>query len=181
MISSKIPYRYAKGLFILKANDEVLQQRLNDLMQLSQLFEEMPQLKRFFTDTAIPDQAKKESFAKIFGNQLDPALQKFIVLLVEKGRLPFLSQITFLYKQMVFEKLGIIEATLTSAIPVQEETKLLLKRKLEDTYHKKISFVERVDPRIIGGAIITLGDKIIDYSLKNRLAKLKSNLLAVPI
>ena len=93
----------------------------------------------------------------------------------------FLEEISREYHHRVKESLGVLEASLITAVPAEQELKERLKAKLEKNYQRKIEMKEKVDPQIMGGVILVLANQVLDGSVRDRLASLKENLLAVRV
>lgn len=181
MIKRTIALRYSKALFELDLTKENLKRRLDDFEFFMHLLNDQPKLKRLLQSPQISESEKKEVLQKCIGNQTDRLFFQFINYLIEKRRLNDLKQIANEYRLKVNEFLGIWEAKMITAVPLEKEIEMKLKLKLENFYHHKIEITHELDPKIIGGAILIVSNKMIDWSLATRLRKMKENLLAVKV
>jgi F-type H+-transporting ATPase subunit delta len=177
----KVSFRYSNALFLLNGTLAQQEKRVDDLKKLTTFLQDRPKLKQFFLSPQIHKEEKSNLLKKLFSDGLDKDLLRFLLLLLEKGRLKQLPDIVQQYHEIVKKNLGIQEVSLISAVPLENEAIKQLKEKLEKYYQKNVEILHKIDPQIIGGAILIVGYKMLDYSIKDRLANLKENLLAITI
>lgn len=104
--------------------------------------------------------------------KLEPELEKFAVMLKEKGRMPLLRDILRLYVVMYHQLKGIKIVKLSTAVPSpQLESKLL--SILEKQFCCKVDFETCVDPSLIGGFLLTIDDYLLDASVRNQIEKIR--------
>ncbi len=115
---------------------------------------------------------------KIAGDRLDAEGVNMVRLLAENNRLPLMGEIGAMYEELRAEDEGVLEASVVTAMALDDTYKAKLADALQRKFNKKINIVESVDESLIGGAIIRAGDVVIDGSIKGRLAQLNSNLSA---
>lgn len=171
----ELALRYSKAFFDLATNQDELQKQLAVLEYVNKLLTQKSAA-LFFSSPLISQEKKEKALTKILGEDSNPLTLRFFSFLMEKGRFHYLPEMTKEFKQMVDEKLGILEGNLVTSIPVNEETKIKLKDKLEKFFHKKIKLKESFDPKLIGGGVLLIGNKRIDFSIKGRLERLKTQL-----
>lgn len=181
MKTDDIALRYSKALFNVSTTDAELQTRLQEILQIDALLKQSPTLMLFFKSPQIPMEQKKAVMDKAFDGNIDKHLKSFLFLLLDKRRFSYFPQIVKSYSRLVMEKLGILEARIITAVPIQADDKKRLSTKLEQKYGKKIDLIEEVDPKIIGGGILLIGNEQIDFSISGKLAKLKKELLSVTV
>jgi len=109
--------------------------------------------------------------------ELNELALNFAYLLVAKQRLSILDQIVAEYERMADAHQGLEHAEVTAAIPLDEEDKEKLARRLATMTGKQIVLAADVDPAIIGGFVARVGDKLIDGSTRSRLEALKQKLV----
>ena len=114
----------------------------------------------------------------IAGDRLDTESVNLVRLLAENNRLPLMSDIGTLFEALRADEEGILEASVVSAMALDDTYKTKLADALQRKFNKKINIVESVDASLIGGAIIRAGDVVIDGSIRGRLAQLNSTLSA---
>ncbi|MEW5942728.1 MAG: F0F1 ATP synthase subunit delta [Pseudomonadota bacterium] len=111
-------------------------------------------------------------FLSVCGDKLDAAGVNLIKLLVEYGRLSLLPQIAAIFEELKAQDEGVLEAEITAAAkPDDTQVKSLVKH-LETKFNRKIEARVSVDPEIIGGIKIVVGDTVIDASVRGRLQEL---------
>ncbi|CUI17261.1 ATP synthase subunit delta [Candidatus Protochlamydia naegleriophila] len=181
MIAKAVASRYSKALVDAATSPEQLEKHLAALEEIADLLQAMPKLREFLFDPHLSTRNKKNILQRLFGERLDKTILSFLYLLIEKGRFKYLSEIRKEYHRLVKQKLGIIEARLITAVPAEDALKEKVKDKLEKAYRKTIDIKSEVRPDIIGGMILIVGHKMIDDSVKQRLAKLKDSLLAAKV
>ena len=114
----------------------------------------------------------EKTFLGIVGDQLDDTGKNLIKLLVEYDRLALLPEVAAAFEELKAEAEGVLEAEITAAAqPTDAEVTALVKR-LESKFGKKIEANVKVDPEIIGGVKIIVGDTVIDASVRGQLQEL---------
>lgn len=182
MIKYLVARCYSKALFRFSTSNQELEKRSTNLEDINRTFAENPRLFQYLDAPEISLEEKKDFYKKIFAENFDPLLYKFIFFLQEKNRLHFLADITEEYSRLVHKKLGMMEVQVISPQPLDQVDKENLKLKIQQSYpDKEINFIEKLDPELIGGLIAIIDKKAIDFSVKNRLSNLKDKLLALPI
>lgn len=105
-----------------------------------------------------------------------PTTKNFLVLLVDKGRLSLLPDMYRSYQGLSDEKAGRMKAAVVTASQVSEPVIAEIIASLEKKTGKKVSLTSEVDPSLIGGMVIRVGDIIYDGSIKTQLNKLRDNI-----
>lgn len=136
------------------------------------------QMQAYLQDPKVVSTDLQDAFLKVCGNKLNEHGQNLIKVLVEYGRLSVLPAITEAFEALRAQDEGTLEAQIiASAKPSAAETKDLVKR-LEAKFGKKIEATVSVDPEMIGGFKIIVGDTVIDASVKGQLQNLAYSLSA---
>lgn len=102
------------------------------------------------------------------GIVLEPELQRFMELLVSKGRVEYVRGILLTFLELYYDSIGVILATLTVAAPAPGLEDRLLPV-LEEQFGRKVVIETKVDPCLIGGFLIEAGDRQLDASVRHRL------------
>lgn len=176
-----LAFHYSQALFKIAPSKEQLQKHLSELEQVFALLEANPQLQQVLAAPSIDKQKKKKVLQDLLLGKIDQQLLYFLLLLLDKDRFGYLSEITAEYCRLVNQELSILVAQLITAIPVNSAIKEKVQSKLEAFYRKKVEINESVDPKIIGGMILIINNQMIDNSIRNRLNELKDNLLEANI
>lgn len=180
MNTSDTALRYSKALFQSGSSKEELERRLSDLTQIIETFKQFPKVSKFFASPQISIESKKQALNSALSG-IDPQLKYFLFLLLDKNRFKLLPDILHFYRSMVIERIDALEVHLITASPIDAEIRNSLKEKLEKMYRKTILIKEEMDPTLIGGGILMIGNQQIDFSIKGKLAKLKRDLLSITV
>jgi len=179
MANLRIAKRYAKALFEIAEETKKLEKITNDVVFIDSLIRSSRELQLFLKSPIIKEDKKREVLKEIFSDsRIDPVTLKFIMLLVEKKREDILHDIVKVYQQIYDEKMGIVSAEVVTAVEVGERLKKKIEQKiLELTGAKKVKASYRVDPSIIGGIVIRVGDTVYDASIRRRIQLLREQLI----
>jgi len=130
------------------------------------------QMKAFIDDPKVAAGDLERVFLSICGNKLNAPGINLVKLLVEYGRMSILPDVASAFEALKAEDEGVLEAEITAATqPSNAEVKVLVK-KLQAKFGKKIEASVKVDPEIIGGIKIVVGDTVIDASVRGQLQEL---------
>ncbi|CAG0977000.1 F-type H+-transporting ATPase subunit delta [Methylophilaceae bacterium] len=131
-----------------------------------------PQMKAYIDNPKVTAAELERMFLSICDKKLDEAGTNLVRLLGEYGRLALLPDVARAFEELKAEDEGVLEAEITAAAkPSDSEVKALVKR-LESKFGKKIEASVKVDPEIIGGIKIVIGDTVIDASVRGQLQEL---------
>ena len=120
-------------------------------------------------DPNVDDSALESLILGALGERLDGNGRNFVQVLIQNGRLDLVSQIRMQYDELRRQHEGVVEARIISAMPMDDEQVRPLVTALQDKYGRKVNAHVEVDPQLIGGARIVVGDKVIDATVRGRL------------
>ena len=181
MIAVEVASRYARALFDLASSQAELENHQFEIEAFVEALKKNPRLRTFLSAPQIKKEEKRKVLQATLAGKTDEKFLNFLYFVLEKGRMNFLEGIAREYHRRVKENLGVLEASLITAVPAGQQLKEKLKAKLERNYQRKIEMKEKVDPLILGGVILVLANQVLDWSVRDRLASLKENLLAVRV
>ncbi|MCL4145827.1 UNVERIFIED_CONTAM: hypothetical protein GTU68_052925 [Idotea baltica] len=174
---STIARPYAVAAFKLAKEKKALA-KWSDMLSLASAVSSDAQLSAVIQDPKVDAGVLQEAFLKICGKKLDKHGQNMIKTLVEYGRLSILPAISAAFEELKAADEGSIDAKIVAAVkPAAAVTKDIVK-KLEEKFGKKVTAEVVVDPDIIGGMKIIVGDSVIDASVKGQLQNLAYSLTA---
>jgi len=120
-------------------------------------------------DPNLEEHALEGILLGALGDRLDGQGRNFVQVLVANHRLELVSPMRALFEELKREHEGVLEATVISALPVTDEQIKPLLAALEAKFGRKVTAQVTVDPELIGGARIVVGDKVIDATVRGRL------------
>ncbi|HAV10101.1 MAG TPA: hypothetical protein DCX22_00545 [Dehalococcoidia bacterium] len=109
--------------------------------------------------------------------KVSPSILNLVYVLISKDKLKYIDQISKEYEMLLDEYNGIRHAEVTTATPIDDAEMKSISNKLESFIGGKVTIHARVDPALIGGTVIRIGDSLIDGSIRNRLDSLKRELI----
>ena len=134
-----------------------------------------PSMKACFTDPNLSADQLNKLMLDV-GGDLTAEQQNFVRVLVENERLQVLPEIRDLFVALKNEHEGVKEANITSAFPMDDVTLKALVADLETRFKAKLNVTVSVDPELIGGVKIAVGDEVIDASVRGKLANMAAAL-----
>jgi len=171
--------QYSLALLQAADSDEKLKAWGIVLQQLVQIFQGSPDILQFFFSPAIDLSQKQALIQKTLKASLDSQIFLLLNLLIKEKRLNLLPLISKELSQLILEKQNSLEATFILTMPLQKGVKEKLKEKLEKLYKKTLVIKEEINPQLLGGGILLIDGKILDFSVQGKLKKLKNHLLSV--
>lgn len=165
--------RYAEALYEVAKSKGKVEKYISDLESIEKTIDSNEEFKSLIKHPEFSTKEKKKTFISIFKGKIDEDLLTFLLILVEKDRILFLREKIDELKKINLEKKETIIAKITSAKPLKESQKEALIENISKRYNKKVILSENVDPSIIGGIIIRIGDELIDGSVRNTLDEMK--------
>lgn len=166
--------RYAEAAFAVARNDNAVDLWLRDLQSVSEALSD-PQVADYFKDPKITRDEKLATIGKIFGNA-HPHVTNLLRLLVAQQRMTLAPAIAREFLNLYRESKGIAEAFVTVARPVSDSEQKEIAQRLETSTGKQVDIHIQVDPTILGGIIVRMGDRLIDASVAGRLQRLRHQL-----
>lgn len=174
MADSKAVSRYVKSLLDLAIDKNVLEQVHNDMLLFAKVVSENKNFALMLRNPVIPHDKKNEILSKLFKAKVNGMTMAFFDIITRKNREPLLPAIAKEFHNAYNENKGISKATVTSAVPLdatlRSEFETLVKKYSDK---KGVELIEKVDPEMIGGFILNVGDRQIDASIKNKIKALK--------
>jgi len=177
-----IARRYAQALFLAARKKEAVPQVGEDLAQV--LIIDTAQggrIRHFLEAQQVPSEQKLAVLEAGFRGQVHSLVVEFLKLLLRKKRLLDLRDIVEQFEALVEDFQGVVRARVTTAVPLREAETQALVQELERSLSKKVHAVTRVDPGILGGVVVRVGDRIADRSVSRMLAVMREQLLGATV
>ncbi|MBI4320077.1 MAG: ATP synthase F1 subunit delta [Chloroflexi bacterium] len=174
MIKGAAGRRYARAIFDLAISKDDYDTWLADLKDIRD-FMRQPEVAQIVQNPEVPFEQKR----KVIDAGL-PALgtlpKNFVYVLVSKRRTELIDSIVDEFERLTNEQRGVAIAEVTTAVPLDEDMARTVAERLAALSGKKIVLRLSVDPAIIGGLVARVGDKLINASVAERLASLRTRL-----
>jgi len=169
-----VALKYAKGLFVAAKELGKLEEFGKELKELGELLEQMPDVLTALQNPIYPPDLKMEILNEVLKVvQVSPEVERFLKLLVERRRIQFIKEIVAKYQQLLDEELGIARGEVISAFEMSEEERKELETALKEYLKREVILETKVDPEIIGGVKVQIGDLVFDGTIKTQLKKFK--------
>jgi F-type H+-transporting ATPase subunit delta len=169
--------RYAEAAFEIAQRDGTLDAWLKELDAAAAALGD-PEVARVVGNPAIPFPDRAQMVTEILGRRASEKGRNLVLLLVRRGRFELLPRVAAEYRRLYDRQAGIVEATVTSASALDPGEVTAIRRRIAEVTSGKVEMTTKVDPSIIGGVIIQLGDQLMDGSVRGRLERLRNQLAA---
>jgi ATP synthase F1 delta subunit len=163
---------YARSLFEVAREQGKLDQVREQLAQFVDALNEHRELAVFFFSPYFSTKEKQDALGRVLEGA-DPILLNFLKLLIEKHRMPVIFRIRQAFERLWEEENRTLPVEITSAIDLDQATVDGLARQIGERAGRKVTLATRVDPDILGGLIVRVGNSILDASIRNRLEQLR--------
>lgn len=177
MTDARVARRYARALFGAAVRADIVASVEDDLTLLSAMTRNSPDFKRFLHSPTATKEHKLELFNKVFSDRVTATTMSFIRLVLDKGREESFEHIRIAYSELRREKEGVVAAKVVSAFELSEEEKRRLIDKLTRESGKTIEPVFHVDPSLIGGVSVEMGNYVLDGTVSGSLSRLRETLI----
>ena len=175
MASTRAAIRYAKAILDLANSKGVAEAVNNDMKSIATAIESNLELSTFIQNPTTKVEVKESALLEVFAD-VNGVTKGLFHLLFENKRFEILEAIALEYKKLFDESNGVEVAQVTTAIPMDAALEAKVLAKVATFSDKKITIENTVDPSIIGGFILRIGDQQYNASVANRLQVLKREL-----
>jgi F-type H+-transporting ATPase subunit delta len=176
MNDSKISVRYSRALFQSALEKKIIDKVNQDMIFISEICR-LPETKEFLQSPIIPPSKKSAIFHKMLEGNVEKITMSLVDLVVKNGRENYLPAISRVFISETLKYKGITESVLTTAIKVDSKVRKQITDLISEVFSTKVELEEKIDTDIIGGFILRIDDKYIDASIRNRLRKIRKELL----
>lgn len=175
MSQTAVAIRYAKSLIQIANEKGLLDTVYADMHMVLAGCKKLKDLHALLNSPVVKTDKKVQVLKMIFNGQVCSITESFIVLLAKKRRESYLEIIAVEFINQYKEQNNIVTATVTTAIPLDEATRKNILDILKKWYKAEIELHEKVDAKLIGGFIITVGSKQVDMSIQHQLMELRKD------
>ena len=167
--------RYAEALVSLSAEKNSLDDYQNELAAVAGIYEAESELKAFLLNPQNVVDVKKKVLGSILEGKVRQDILHLLFILLDKGRIGSLPGIYREYVRMADEKRNLLNITIMAATPVDQEHIDRIGEKFRKLYHSSsVKVAVKLDPTLVGGVKVAVGDKLYDGTIKGRLSRLQS-------
>jgi F-type H+-transporting ATPase subunit delta len=170
--------RYARALFDTATRAGTVDQVEEDLKGVDQVLQSVPRLARVLQAPTIPREQKKALLKTAFGDRVGQLTARFLDLVVERRREDILRAIYQEFQRLANEARNILPVRVTAATELTDAERDALAASLAQRTGKRVVLEVEIDPQILGGLMLRMGDTVIDGSVRSRLDQLRNRLLA---
>ena len=163
---------YGRSLFEVASEHDKADEIREQLGEFADALEEHRDLTVFFFSPYFSTPEKKEGLAKALDG-VDETLSNFLELLIEKHRMPAIFRIRRVYDKLWEQANRILPVQIATAVPLDDGVARKLGDEIEKTTGQKIELTSTVDPDLLGGIVVRVGNSILDASIRNRLETLR--------
>ena len=176
----RVARRYAGALFdaALNTGDGGIEATAADLIVVEEMLATVPNLRAVLENPLISHDGKHQVIADAFSSRLGPTSLNFLYLLVRKRRENMIDAAIADFRVLADEHAGRVEATVESALALEDDQLEQLQAALEKRTGKTVFLKSAVDPTMLGGLRVRIGDVVIDAGLRTRLEQLRLQLQA---
>jgi F-type H+-transporting ATPase subunit delta len=163
---------YARSLFEVAKDRGRLDEVREQLGQVADALDTSHELQLFFFSPYFSTEEKKEGLGRAIQGA-DELVQNFLELLVEKHRMPAVFRIRRAFDALWREENKLLPVTITSAVELDERTVRSIGDEIGKQTGRRIELTTKVDPSVLGGLVVRVGNSILDASIRNRLENLR--------
>jgi len=166
---------YARALFEVASERDVLDVVRDQLGQFSEVLSANHNLQTFFFSPYLSTEEKKEGLGRLIEGA-DETFMSFLETLVERSRMPEIFHIRARYEEMWDAEMKLLPVEVTSAVELDESIVRDIGDRIGTQTGNKIELTSVVDPDILGGIVLRVGDFILDASIRNRLDQIRKEI-----
>jgi F-type H+-transporting ATPase subunit delta len=163
---------YARALFEVATDQDKLDEIHEELGQFADAVNENRDLARFFFSPYFSTEEKKDALGRMIDGA-EPALMNFLEALIERHRMPVIFRIRARFHELWEEERRLLPVEVTSAIELDKETVDGIGESIGKQVGRRVELSSRVDPEILGGIVLRVGNFVLDASIRHRLDQLR--------
>lgn len=172
-----VSLQYANALADIALTQNAAEAVVQELIGFGTLYAESPELRNFLSSPAVTREAKhrviEKLLARVGGSRI---VRNFLLVVVDHQRAHFLPEIIASFQEVIRQRQGITEAQVSSAVALSALQKAELEFTLERLTGKRVEAKFSLEPALLGGAVVRVGDTVYDGSLRSRLNELRARL-----
>ena len=181
MKDTTVGARYARALFLLTEKRGETVRALEDLKGMGEVLKPGSRVGTLLATPQVLLADKRRVMLQLLEGRVAHAVALFLDLLLRKHRLRELEVIVHEFEAIVERQQGIQRAQVVSAVPLSSQELARLHKELEGRTKSKIHLTAAIDDRLVGGALVRIGDRVIDRSVRTLLEQIERQLFEVSV
>ena len=173
----RVAKRYAAALFGVAQRDGILDAVEKDLLLIGRFLAEVPYLRSVLLLPLISDERKYKILDEAFGDRVTTSSLSFLKLMVRKRREDLIEEALREFRVLLAELENTVDAEAATAVPLTADQSARLTASLQTMTGKTVRLTAHLDPALVGGVVVRIGDTVIDGSVRGQLARLEQQLL----
>jgi len=163
---------YAKSLFEVASEHDVLDRVRDELGEFADELSQNRDLQVFFFSPYFSSEEKRDAIPKLIEGA-DERFVRFLQLIAERHRMPVVFRMRRAFDGLWREERKLLPVSVTSAVQLDPSLVEDIGRKIEEQTGRKVELQSTVDPDVLGGLVLQVGDRVLDASVRNRLERLR--------
>jgi F-type H+-transporting ATPase subunit delta len=163
---------YSRALFEIAQEHDVLDRVHDELGEFADALEENRDLQLFFFSPYFSSEEKAEGVERIVDGG-EEHFVNFLKLLAERHRMPALHRIRREFDRMWAEENKLLPVSVTSAVELDKSLVKDIGKRIEEQTGQRVELSSNVDPEVLGGLVVRVGNMVLDASVRNRLEQLR--------
>ncbi|MBI5722675.1 MAG: ATP synthase F1 subunit delta [Planctomycetes bacterium] len=169
---------YATALMDMMSGDAAAQQTADELDALVDMIYSIEGCEELLTTPMLRRDTRLELWNKFFGGRLSQDVECLIHVMARHGRSRLIGQVARQFRKLLARRRGFLEIRLTTAAPADERTVRHLTDIVQANTGAKASIITEVNPALIGGMIVRIGDEVYDMSVACQIRRIRGQVLA---
>jgi F-type H+-transporting ATPase subunit delta len=163
---------YSRALFQAAKENDVLDRVHDELGEFVDALDENQELQMFFFSPYFSSDEKQDAVDKVVSGA-DERTVNFLKLLAERHRLPVLFRIRRDFDEQWAEEHQLLSVSVTSAVELDKKLVKDIGKRIEEQTGRDVELEAKVDPYVLGGLVVRVGNMVLDASVRNRLEQLR--------
>ena len=177
-MSEVIAKRYADALFAVARERQTIDQVEEQLILVKNIIHDHKDLKRVLQNPRINKDDKKAILEKIFSKEVNQEVVNVLKILVDNNRESLVADLQEAFTTIANEYRGIVDVTVTTASPLNKNDEQKIAEAFGKLYNKKLRIQSQVDPKVIGGVLVRVGNRLYDGTLLGKLSRFSQEMKA---
>lgn len=168
---------YARAIFDLARDGSVIDQIGEELEQISHCIDNDKQFAEFLSSPSIANSIKTQMLEKVFSGKISELTMNLLMVMAQRDRLEIIRSVYAVYKSFQDDLTGRIYGTITTAFELDDSSRESIRGAISLSLSRDVVLNYKVNPLIIGGVTLQVGNKFIDGSIKKKLACMASSFM----